>query len=109
MAAAHSSDIIASQHLEEDRWPQRATPNTGTPLEAWQRGYPLTLSAAHMGQNRTPDHDEARVDPETMTVLFRVHGTLVTCYDLDQDPTNDAGRATLEAARAQYPELITDE
>ncbi|MUV59950.1 hypothetical protein [Halobacterium sp. CBA1126] len=104
MAAAHPE---VSQHLALQRWPQRGDP-AHSPATAWARGRPLDVSHASHGHARVPSHDEARVDPQTMTVLFRRGATLVTCYDLD-DVSNDHGAAVVEATRIQYPELITDE
>ena len=99
-----------SQHLTEDRWPQRATPpeyRKFDPSTAWARGLELDIPQGHT-TSAYPDlplHDEARIDPVTRTVLFRRQGTLVTAYDLDT-VTSYHGHAARAAVTEQYPELI---
>lgn len=100
----------ASQHLLEDRWPQRATPPQYRKLDpqtAWARANPLQLP-----QGRTtgaypelPPHDEARIDPQTRTVLFARNDVLVTAYDIDT-VTSYHGHAVRAAVRDQYPEVL---
>jgi len=102
-----------SRHLEEDRWPQRATPvehRKFDPETAWARGHRLELPTGHTtgAYPRLPHHDEARIDPQTRTILFRRGGVLVTCYDLDV-VTSYHGHAARAAVTKQHPELITDE
>ncbi len=99
-----------SRHLEEDRWPQRATPpehRKVDPSTAWARGLELDVATGHTtsAYPDLPMHDEARIDPLTRTVLFRDDQTLVTAYDLDLVTTHH-GHAVRAAVREQYPELI---
>jgi len=102
-----------SRHLSEDRWPKRATPPQYRKLDprtAWARGHPLDVATGHTtdAYPRLPQHDEARIDPETRTVLFRRGQTLVTAYDLDV-VTTFHGHAVRAAVADQYPELIQHE
>lgn len=99
-----------SRHLEEDRWPQRASrpeDRNVDPISAWARGHPLDVATGHTtsAYPDLPTHDEARIDPITRTVLFRDDQTLVTAYDLDLVTTHH-GHAVRAAVRDQYPELI---
>lgn len=92
------NDIIrASQHLICETWPQRGGSDT-IPHAAWERGQPLELT-----DSRIPNHDEARYDPVTRTVLFRRNATLTTCYSVDEeDVTNVHGEAVREAVESRY-------
>lgn len=101
-----ATEPVASNHLSEDRWPNRGTPE-GDALEAWVRARPLDLPEGRTcgAYPRLPPHDEARIDPETQTVIFRRDAVLVTCYDLQRVDTWH-GHAARAAAKDQYPELI---
>lgn len=100
----------ASTHLEEDRWPQRATTpeyRKLDPTAAWARGHSLDLPQGHTtGAYPTlPPHDEARIDPQTRTVLFERNSVLVTAYDVDV-VTSYHGHAVRAAVEEQYPEVL---
>lgn len=96
--------IIATAHLRNETWPRRS--GSTDPVHAgWERGQPLDVGMAEDGTKRIPWHDEARYDPLTATVLFRRDHSLVTCYSvLDEQVTNDHGRAAREAVEATYGE-----
>lgn len=95
-------NVTPSRHLRDDTWLRRGDP-ADTPLTAWERGQPLDVDAATNGHQRVPDHDEARYDPVTQTVLFRRTHTLTTCYSVRKEHvTNDHGRAVREAVEAAY-------
>lgn len=104
-----ASEPVASDHLAEDRWPARGT-QAEDAHDAWLRALPLDLPTGTTSgaYPRLPQHDEARIDPQTKTVIFRRGETLVTCYDLSVVDTFH-GHAARAAATEQYPELIHDE
>ncbi|WP_089650122.1 hypothetical protein [Halobacterium hubeiense] len=112
MSATYQPGVRTSEHLGEERWPGRATPSRDDvdPETAWYRGHPLEIPQGHTtgAYPRLPRHDEARVDPDSRTALFRRNGVLVTCYDLDT-VTSYHGHAVRAAVHDQYPELINDE
>lgn len=108
MSADHSSTNsststpVPTSHLRNDRWLSRGDPNTSV-LNAWERAEPFDVAAAENGRARVPDHDEARWDQESATVLFRRQDDLVTCYSLEpHQVTNDNGRAVREAVDAVF-------
>lgn len=100
-----------SDHLRIDTWPARADPDAGVAdvegiRAAWRRGKRLNMAHAPHGHARVPDHDEARFDAETLTVLFRRGDTLVTCYSVAEVAiTNDHGEAVRQAVEAQFGEI----
>lgn len=97
-----SQAVVPSRHLREETWLRRGDP-AGSVLNAWERAKPLDVTAAEDGDERVPQHDEARFDPLTLTVLFRREHTLTTCYSVDpQHVTNDHGRAVREAVEASF-------
>ncbi len=88
--------VGATDHLLEERWPQRARP-TDDLRDAWVRGERLALE-----DERIPPHDEARYDAWTQTVLFRRDSRLTTCYSVREEHiTNVHGEAVREAVREQ--------
>lgn len=94
--------LRATGHLLSKRWPQRGDP-AQHPQAAWTRGEVLDMHHAEDGVARVPDHDEARYDAETQTVIFRREDRLVTCYSVcEAMVTNDHGRAAREAVEAQF-------
>jgi hypothetical protein len=100
---------VASYHLAEERFPERASGATVDHDAAWARGHQLDVpSSTAAGYRPVPPHDEARVDPETRTVLFRRGETLVTCYDIDR-VDHQHGHAVRAAVATTYPHLIDDE
>jgi len=61
------------------------------------------MAHAPRGLWRVPNHDEARYDAKTESVLFRRDDTLTTCYSVrDEAITNDHGRAVREAVEVQF-------
>lgn len=108
MSATYQPGVHTSRHLEEDRWPRRATLTRDVdPETAWCRAHPLQIPEGHTtgAYPRLPENDEARIDPETRTVIFRRNSVLVTCFDLDT-VTSYHGHAVRAAVHEQYPELI---
>ena len=94
--------LTANDHLQHKRWPQRGDPKDD-PLEVWERGRRLNMAHAPRGLARVPNHDEARYDSESQTVIFRRADRLVTCYSVRKPfITNDHGRAVREAVEAQF-------
>lgn len=99
--------VFATKHLNLQRWPQRGDP-AQHPTRVWDRGEQLDMSHAQNGEDRVPDHDEARYDEQTQTVLFRCGDRLVTCYSIvDSMVTNDQGEAAREAVEAQFGPVST--
>lgn len=103
--------VWPTDHLRIDTWPARADSDAGVAdvegiRAAWARGERLNMAHAPHGHARVPDHDEARFDPETLTVLFRRDDVLVTCYSVREDAiTNDHGEAVRQAVEAQFGQL----
>lgn len=94
--------IRASRHLRDDTWLRRGDP-ADTVLTAWERGQPLDISEAPNGHAHVPDHDEARYDPVTQTVIFRRNETLTTCYSVRREETaSDHSLAARQAVAATY-------
>ncbi|UIO98934.1 hypothetical protein Hbl1158_10345 [Halobaculum sp. CBA1158] len=88
--------VVASDHLLEERWPQRAHPVDNL-RDAWVRGERLEIA-----DERVPVHDEARYDAWTEAVIFRRSDDLVTCYSVrEEHVTNEHGEAVREAVREQ--------
>ncbi|MCD2204379.1 hypothetical protein [Halobacterium sp. KA-6] len=108
MSATYQPGIQSSHHLSEERWPGRATLTRDVdPETAWYRAHPLDIPQGYTtgAYPRLPEHDEARIDPDTRTVLFRRSSVLVTCFDLDRVDTFH-GHAVRAAVRDQYPEVL---
>jgi len=94
--------VYPTKHLNLQRWPQRGDP-AQHPSQVWDRAEPLDMSLAENGMERVPNHDEARYDEQTQTVLFRDEDRLVTCYSVVESAiTNDHGRAVRQAVEAQF-------
>ena len=100
-----------SDHLRLDTWSPRNPDASGVGdiddiREAWDRSQRLNMAHAPRGYLRVPDHDEARYDAETQTVLFRRNDTLTTCYSVREEAiTNDHGVAVRQAVEAQFGDI----
>lgn len=97
-----STQAHPSDHLINDRWPTRGDADTDV-MTAWERAEQLDMSVVPRVQRHVPDHDEARFDQESQTVIFRRNNTLTTVYSVRPDwVTNIEGRSVRSAVIKQF-------
>lgn len=98
----HESKIILSKHLCEERWPERGDESENL-IDVWKRGADLDVYALPFSGKDVPEHDEARFDKKTQTVIFRRGRVLVTVYNVTPEyVTNKEGKAVRSAVLKQF-------
>lgn len=94
--------VSASCHLRNDTWPKRGDPSID-PIVVWDRSDELDVSILPYADRQIPDHDEARWDARTQTVIFRRNDVLTTVYNVtDEHVDTLAGLAVRQVVAKQF-------